>query len=92
MYCTISMVLTGRGVYTNPAAGTSEYGLTLQTEIHNASHTPTPLQQSASKYILVWTSEKGDPGADWTVTMIWNCVAGSWPPMAGRYNTENHPA
>ena len=37
------IVLTVKGVYTNPAVGTSEYGLTLRTEVHNASHTPTLL-------------------------------------------------
>ena len=37
------IVLTVKGVYTNPAVGTSEYGLTLRTEVHKASHTPTPL-------------------------------------------------
>ena len=39
-------MLTVKGVYTNPAAGTSEYGLTLRTEVYNASHTPTPLHYS----------------------------------------------
>ena len=44
------IVLTVKGVYTNPAAGTSEYGLTLRTVIHNASHTPTPLHNHTSLY------------------------------------------